>query len=41
MFHLGPHFGFGAVFGPLDLIDNTTVTVVFSPVVDGTFLILQ
>jgi hypothetical protein len=27
MFDLGPHFGFGAVFGPLDLIDNTTVTV--------------
>jgi hypothetical protein len=27
MFHLGPHFGFGAVFGALDLIDNTTVTV--------------
>ena len=27
MFHLGPHFGFGAVFGPLDLVDNTTVTV--------------
>ena len=41
MFDLGPHFGLGAVFGPLDLIDNTTVTVVFSPVVDGTFLILQ
>src|SRR5262252_5341352 len=27
MFDLGPHFGFGAVFGALDLIDNTTVTV--------------
>ena len=27
MFDLGPHFGLGAVFGPLDLIDNTTVTV--------------
>ena len=27
MFDLGPHFGFSAVFGPLDFIDNTTVTV--------------
>src|SRR5215470_6812671 len=27
MFDLGPHFGFGAVFGPLDFIANTTVTV--------------
>ena len=27
MFDPGPHFGFGAVFGPLDFIANTTVTV--------------
>ena len=27
MFDLGPYFRLGAVFGPLDLIDNTTVTV--------------
>jgi hypothetical protein len=26
VFDLGPHFGFGAVFGPLDRIDNPTVT---------------
>jgi hypothetical protein len=25
MFDPGPHLGFGAVFGPLDLIDNTAV----------------
>ena len=28
MFDLGPHFGFSVVFGALDLIDNTAVTVV-------------
>ena len=27
MFDLGPYFRLGAVFGPLDLIDNTPVTV--------------
>ena len=27
MFNPGPHFGLGAVFGPLDLIDNTAVAV--------------
>src|SRR5437868_12583494 len=27
MFDPGPHFGLGAVFRPLDLIDNTTVAV--------------
>src|SRR6201984_2067210 len=27
MFDPGPHFGLGAVFRPLDLIDNTAVTV--------------
>src|SRR5215469_5875481 len=27
MFNPGPHFGLGAVFRPLDLIDNTAVAV--------------
>jgi hypothetical protein len=27
MFDPGPHFGFGAVFRPLDLTDNTAVAV--------------
>ena len=27
MFDLGPHFGLGAVFRPLDLIDKTAVAV--------------
>ena len=27
VFDPGPHFGFGAVFRPLDLIDNTAVAV--------------
>jgi hypothetical protein len=27
MFEPGPHFGLGAVFRPLDLIDNTAVAV--------------
>src|SRR4029077_18284914 len=27
MFNPGPHFGLGAVFRPLDLIDDTTVAV--------------
>ena len=27
VFDLGPHFGFRAVFGALDLIDNTAVAV--------------